>query len=305
VGVAGYDIYRGGSLMASNVSGTSYNVTGLVCNTPYSFYVKAKDQAGNVSGASNTATATTSACAVSTVHFIYDEALRSGWTNISTGSTVTLTNTTPVKNGTKSIKVVYGNAGALAFQYSPSIPVTSLSELRFWVYNSSSYGLKIYVVNGSGQTGTSYFYKPAKGKWVEMIIRMSSLGNPANIHKIYIQNNSRYSPTMYFDDIRLNNVSVGNDPLRSMQSEEEFSGNWRIYPNPARDLLNLEYEGLSSRAECSILDVSGRVVMKTFIPAGNMRRVHSIRLPDLKAGSYYLNIITPDGLITRKIMIGG
>lgn len=305
VGVTGYDIYRGGSLMATNVSGTSYNVTGLICNTPYSFYVKAKDQAGNVSGASNTANATTSACVVSIVHFIYDEALRSGWTNISTGSTVTLSNTTPVKNGTKSIKVVYGNAGALAFQYSSSIPVTSASELRFWVYNSSSYGLKIYVVNGSGQTGASYFYKPARGKWVEMIIRMSSLGNPANIQKIYIQNNSRYSPTMYFDDIRLNNVSVGNDPLRSMQPEEEFSGNWRIYPNPASDLLNLEYEGLSARAECSVLDVSGRVVMKTFIPAGNMRRVHSIRLPDLKAGSYYLNIITPDGLITRKIMIGG
>ncbi len=58
VGVTGYDVYQGGSNIAS-VTGTTYQVTGLTENTSYSFTVRAKDAAGNISGDSNTANVTT------------------------------------------------------------------------------------------------------------------------------------------------------------------------------------------------------------------------------------------------------
>ncbi|GAA2964768.1 fibronectin type III domain-containing protein [Actinokineospora diospyrosa] len=51
VGVTGYDLYRGASLAAS-VVGTTATVSGLTADTEYSFTVKAKDAAGNVSAAS-------------------------------------------------------------------------------------------------------------------------------------------------------------------------------------------------------------------------------------------------------------
>ncbi|WP_109301265.1 endonuclease [Aquimarina sp. AU474] len=58
VGVTGYDIYRDGSLL--NTSSTaSFNVSGLTANTTYTFFVRAKDAAGNVSAASNTVNVTT------------------------------------------------------------------------------------------------------------------------------------------------------------------------------------------------------------------------------------------------------
>ena len=60
VGVTGYDVYQGGSVVAT-VTGTSYQATGLTANTAYSFYVIAKDAAGNSSPQSNTVNATTSA----------------------------------------------------------------------------------------------------------------------------------------------------------------------------------------------------------------------------------------------------
>jgi hypothetical protein len=60
VGVAGYDIYRGGALAAS-VTGTSGTVSGLSASTAYTFTVKAKDAAGNASGASSSVSATTQA----------------------------------------------------------------------------------------------------------------------------------------------------------------------------------------------------------------------------------------------------
>ncbi|WP_200957456.1 discoidin domain-containing protein [Paenibacillus sp. Root444D2] len=60
VGVTGYDIFRGAVLVGSSTT-TSYSDTGLTASTAYSYTVKAKDAAANVSTASNTASATTQA----------------------------------------------------------------------------------------------------------------------------------------------------------------------------------------------------------------------------------------------------
>lgn len=64
VAVTGYDIYQGTTLKGSSTT-TSYNVTGLTALTTYSFTVKAKDAAGNVSAASNAVSVTTTAATVS------------------------------------------------------------------------------------------------------------------------------------------------------------------------------------------------------------------------------------------------
>ncbi|WP_234859273.1 M14 family zinc carboxypeptidase [Aquimarina aquimarini] len=58
VGVTGYDVYQGNTI-ATSVTTTSANITGLTANTTYQFSVKAKDAAGNQSAASNTINATT------------------------------------------------------------------------------------------------------------------------------------------------------------------------------------------------------------------------------------------------------
>lgn len=60
VGVTGYDIYRGANQVQS-VSGTTATVSGLSPSTAYSFSVKARDAAGNVSAASNSVSVTTDA----------------------------------------------------------------------------------------------------------------------------------------------------------------------------------------------------------------------------------------------------
>lgn len=58
VGVAGYGVYRGNTRVA-DVSGTSYRDTGLAPSTTYGYTVEAYDEAGNVSGRSQAASATT------------------------------------------------------------------------------------------------------------------------------------------------------------------------------------------------------------------------------------------------------
>lgn len=63
IGVTGYDIYRGTTLLGST-TGTSYSVTGLTASTTYTFTVRAKDAAGNISGDSNVVTVTTLAVSI-------------------------------------------------------------------------------------------------------------------------------------------------------------------------------------------------------------------------------------------------
>ena len=58
IGVTGYDVYQNGVFRASTAS-TSFVANGLTAATAYSFYVIAKDAAGNVSPASNTVNVTT------------------------------------------------------------------------------------------------------------------------------------------------------------------------------------------------------------------------------------------------------
>jgi chitodextrinase len=59
--VTGYEVYKGGVLLGTTTSATTFAVTGLVASTTYTFTVKAKDAAGNLSVSSNTVTVTTSA----------------------------------------------------------------------------------------------------------------------------------------------------------------------------------------------------------------------------------------------------
>ncbi|GLW10747.1 chitinase [Microtetraspora sp. NBRC 13810] len=58
VGVTGYNVYRGTTLVTT-VTGTSYTDTGRAASTSYSYTVRARDAAGNLSGVSNTLNATT------------------------------------------------------------------------------------------------------------------------------------------------------------------------------------------------------------------------------------------------------
>jgi chitodextrinase len=65
VAVTGYDVYQGATLLGSTTTATTYPVTGLSGSTAYAFTVKAKDAAGNISAASNTANVTTLAAPIS------------------------------------------------------------------------------------------------------------------------------------------------------------------------------------------------------------------------------------------------
>ncbi len=93
VGVTGYDVLRNGATVAT-VTGTSYPATGLTASTTYTFGVKARDGAGNLSANSNTITVTTSP---------------TGATNVALGQPTTASSTE--NGGTVAPKATDGDIG--------------------------------------------------------------------------------------------------------------------------------------------------------------------------------------------------
>ena len=85
VGVTGYDVYRGTTLLTT-VTGTTYTASGLTASTAYTFTVRAKDAAGNVSASSNTVNVTTLAATTT------DTTAPSASTLSASGTTQTSTN---------------------------------------------------------------------------------------------------------------------------------------------------------------------------------------------------------------------
>jgi hypothetical protein len=106
VSVTGYEIFIGSSTTAASTStGTTSTVTGLSASTTYSFTVKAKDAANNLSAASNALSVTTNSSSSTTV-------TREYWSNI-TGTTVSSIPVTTTPSGTDQLSSLEGpiNAG--------------------------------------------------------------------------------------------------------------------------------------------------------------------------------------------------
>jgi len=156
VGVTGYDVYQGASNLGT-VAGTSAQVTGLTPATSYTFTVRARDAAGNVSGASNAANATTDGtgggggCTGGVASYPYNESFEGSlgaWSN-ATGDDI---NWTRDSEGTPS-----NNTG-------PS----SGSPGNFYVYveasgNGTGYPNKQAILNSpcfdlSGETAASFSF---------------------------------------------------------------------------------------------------------------------------------------------------
>jgi chitodextrinase len=129
VGVAGYDVYRDG-LLQTTVTSTSYSATGLSANTAYSFYVIAKDAAGNASKQSSSVNATTlapdtiapSAPTSITASGTTDTATTLAWTastdNVAVTSYEVLNGTTVIGNTANTTFTVTGLAQNTAYIFS-------------------------------------------------------------------------------------------------------------------------------------------------------------------------------------------
>ena len=133
VAVTGYDVFRGSTLLGST-SITTFSVIGLTASTTYSFSVKAKDAAGNLSLSSNLVSVTTLAP-------VLDTTLPTAPTLTATGTTQTTTNLS-WSGATDNVAVtsydVYQGASLIASVATTSYTVSGLTASTAYTFSIRS-----------------------------------------------------------------------------------------------------------------------------------------------------------------------
>jgi len=82
-----------------------------------------------------------------------------------------------------------------------------------------------------------------------------------------------------------------------IEEEIAVTGNLNIYPNPVRDKLNINYEKQIN--DVKLFDISGKVVYERSVGSGEV----VINVADFQQGIYILQIVTRDGVHSRKIQV--
>jgi chitodextrinase len=131
VGVTGYDVFQGSTLLTST-SSTTFAVTGLSSSTNYTFSVKAKDAAGNTSASSNVVSVTTSASAG-------DSQAPTTPSNLSASGTTQTTTTLTWNASSDNVGVtgydVYQGTTLLGNIAGTSANITSLTPSTVYTFN--------------------------------------------------------------------------------------------------------------------------------------------------------------------------
>lgn len=132
VGVTGYAIYVNNTLK-TNVTGTTASIPGLTASTAYSFYVIAKDAAGNSSTKSTTITATTSSSGTVATDLLFSEYIEGS----SNNKALEIANNTGAAVNLSSYTIKKQTNGAGAWSTGLTLSGTLASGGKFTIVNSS------------------------------------------------------------------------------------------------------------------------------------------------------------------------
>ncbi len=316
VGVTEYEVFNGGTSVTT-VTGTSTEVTGLTANTSYTFTVRAKDAAGNVSGDSNPATFTTQSAgggSTTTLHEAYFETGWDGW--IDGGSDCYRDNDTRSFEGNYSIRL-RDNSGTASAMTSQSFNLSGYDsvEFKFYFYphsmeNGEDFWVRYY--NGSSWTtvasyasGTSF----TNGSFYSATINLSSVEyNLVSNAQFRIQcDASANADQIYVDQVTIKGI-VGNggtstNSVNAIAGYTTFndSGNdfasfdALLYPNPASDIININ-PGHSIRSTYRIMNSLGNVVAKGTI------KNNVVDVSALQKGIYFIELTDEEETFTEKFI---
>ncbi|MFT7335635.1 MAG: endonuclease I/chitodextrinase [Porticoccaceae bacterium] len=309
VAVSGYDIYQGTSVLGT-VSSTSYNVTGLSASTGYSFTVKAKDAAGNISSASNTVNVTTAAYSASTAtDLLFSEYIEGSSNNKAleisntTGSSVNLSAYVVKKqtNGAGSWssgialsgtlnngrKFTLVNSAIASSCYSTSSANISTTATEMTFNGNDAVGLFkngiLIDIIGTFNGGTANFAANVT------LRRKSTVNSPNTTFNIGTEWDSYSSDTC---------SNLGSKLLESSVKTEiiDESSELKIYPNPSDG--NFFINNSKNQYSIEIYNSIGQKVYQI-----KNTNSETLSVSQLGKGVYFMKIIDDSKSTTKKIII--
>jgi hypothetical protein len=170
------------------------------------------------------------------------------------------------------------------------------SSLNFWVKSyTDEYGLESYkvLVSTSDMDPDSFTeisdppYMEAPTEWTEMSYDLSEYDNKTVYVAIQCISEDQY--IFMVDDISIDFI-VGTP---EQEKEVDFS----LYPNPAKDQLNISSGSEITQVE--IFNQLGQLVFSQVVK----NEFFNMNTSGFNSGIYYVKITTEEGMATRKVVI--
>ncbi|MFT5640347.1 MAG: chitodextrinase [Cyclobacteriaceae bacterium] len=306
VGVTGYNVYQGASLLGS-VTGTAASITGLVASTNYTFGVSATDASGNESSQATVNTTTASPTGGCTDVTFDSESFESGWGIWNDGGSDARrsANDATYANGTYCVRLRDNTSSSTTT--TDNLNLTDFEDLTvdFSYYprsmeNGEDFWLQISTNGGSTYSTVATWAANSQfvnGQRYNETVTLNSGFASANTRVRFRCDASGNSDYVYVDDIVLSGCSNGTTQAitKSNLSDEidlaeeldnEFDlDEISLFPNPTVDFINVNYLPQGSKIE--MLNISGQTILEAFDQS-------RFNVSALKSGIYMLKISTDD-----------
>lgn len=301
IGVTGYDVYMNGTLKTS-VTTTTASITGLTAATTYSFYVKAKDAAGNSSNSTTINATTTSASLITDLYF--SEYVEGSSNNKileianGTGSSVALSSYVVKKqtNGAGAWSTGITLSGTLANGAKYVMVHSSTSSACYPVAsaNFSSAGNEL-TFNGNDAVG---LFK--NGVLIDIIGTFN--GGTANFSadETLRRNTTVAVPKATFNkatDWTVFALDTCNGIGNRVAEEKSISFDYKLYPNPSNGTFMIQLADDSMVYDVVIFSTVGQ---KVFEKSGNS---DVLEINHLQSGIYLIKVYYAGETVTKKIII--
>ena len=305
--VTSYDVYVNGAFYVNTASNnTTYTVTGLTPETPYSFTILAKDAANNMSALSASASGTTLAGSSGSSDLYFSEYMEGGSNNKAleianfTGAAITNLSTYELRLSSN------GNA---AWTATYNFPVTAtIANNDVYVIGNGGLAVCTGVVDNTNSTITGFNGNDAIGLFKNgvLIDILGTLGNSATFaqNTTLVRNALVTGGNTTFDINEWNSFASNTCSDLGQHSQAALSvtsinkNEFKIYPNPINgNLLNIE---VKQNTRFEIYDILGKKILE-----GNVTPTHQqISVSRLNKGVYILKLETSNGSISKKLIKG-
>ena len=308
IGVTGYNVYMN-SALKTTVTGTTTTITGLTASTAYTFSVKAKDAAGNVSASSNVVNVTTTGGGSTATDLLFSEYIEGSSNNKAleisnaTGAAINLsiysikkqTNgagswstglslTGTLNNGSK-FTIVNSLMASSCYPTSSANLSTSATEMAF--NGNDPIGLfkngVLIDIIGTFNGGTANFSVD------ETIRRKATVASPTTTFNKTTQWDSYASDTCN----NLGSRMVEKTPKTSVALD---INDIAIYPNPSNG--NFSINNSNKMYSIEIYSIIGQ---KIFSEENSIKS--EITLPNIVKGTYLVRVTIDSNTVIKKLII--
>jgi hypothetical protein len=141
---------------------------------------------------------------------VYGDSLAAGWANWSWDTTVDFASTARVHGGSKAIAITHkGPNTGFSVRSPAAINTAGYSAITFWIYGNGK-RLALYTEGtDDGPLSKLYTFTAPANQWTQVTVPLSSLGAPAVIKRINLQDDTGAAqPVYYLDDLALKGGAV-------------------------------------------------------------------------------------------------